>query len=111
MRAVTIKEAKARLNELIEAAERGEDVVLMRGSEHVAAIVPISAADLELAPRLTDAQAEALWRRIADERAAKRTAVFDDAAAAVAHLKGGEKASRRPGARPTATRKKAGSRR
>jgi prevent-host-death family protein len=42
MRAVTIKEAKARLNELVEAARSGEQVVLLRGSEHVAAIVPIT---------------------------------------------------------------------
>ena len=42
MQAVTIREAKARLNALVEAALRGEQVVLMRGSQHVAAIVPVS---------------------------------------------------------------------
>ena len=31
MEAVTISEAKARLNALVEAAERGEQVILMRG--------------------------------------------------------------------------------
>ena len=45
MKAVTIKEAKARLNALVEAAERGEQVVLMRGSKHVAVILPVSAED------------------------------------------------------------------
>ena len=45
MKAVTIRDAKARLNALVEAAERGEHVVLMRGSKHVAAIVPLSADD------------------------------------------------------------------
>ena len=54
MKAVTIREAKAHLNELIQAATRGEQVVLMRGSKHVAALVPLSAEELELAPRLSD---------------------------------------------------------
>ena len=44
-------------------------MVLLRGSKHVAAIVPVSADDLELAPRLTDPQAERLWRRLGEERA------------------------------------------
>jgi prevent-host-death family protein len=58
MQVVTIREAKARLNALVEAAQRGEQVVLMRGSKHVAAIVPVSAEDLELSPHLRDPQAE-----------------------------------------------------
>lgn len=86
MKAVTIREAKARLNALVEAAERGEQVVLMRGSKHVAAIVPLSAEDLELAPSLTDAQAEKLWRELDEERRAGRTAVYKSAEAAVAGL-------------------------
>ncbi|HEX9189905.1 MAG TPA: hypothetical protein VGB87_22705 [Vicinamibacteria bacterium] len=65
MQAVTIREAKARLNALIEAAERGEQVVLMRGARHVALIVPLTEADLEVSPRLTDAQAGRLWAELA----------------------------------------------
>jgi prevent-host-death family protein len=101
MQAVTIREAKARLNALVEAAERGEQVVLMRGSKHVASIVPISAADLELAPRLTDAQAGRLWGEV-------RAALKDDAglladspADAVAFL------ARPPRARPRRARARA----
>jgi prevent-host-death family protein len=86
MQTVTIREAKARLNALVEAAERGEQVVLMRGSRLVAAIVPVSAADFELAPRLTDPQAERLWRQIEDERASGASLVFDAPDKAVAHL-------------------------
>ena len=70
MRAVTIKEAKARLNELVEAAHNGEQVVLLRGSEHVAAIVPITEDDLELNLPLSDAQAEKLWQIVETERRA-----------------------------------------
>jgi prevent-host-death family protein len=88
MEAVTIREAKARLNALVEAAERGEQVVLMRGSRLVAAIVPVSAADLELAPRLSDPQAERLWRQLAAEQASGASLVFDSPGEAVAHIAG-----------------------
>ena len=86
MQTVTIREAKARLNALVNAAERGEQVVLMRGSRLVAAIVPVSAADLELAPRLTDPQAERLWRQIEGERTSGASLSFDAPERAVAHL-------------------------
>ncbi|HSF17798.1 MAG TPA: type II toxin-antitoxin system prevent-host-death family antitoxin [Vicinamibacteria bacterium] len=86
MKAVTIREAKARLNALVEAAERGEQVVLMRGSKHVAAIVPLTEDDLELAPSLTDAQAERLWRRLDEERREGSTLLFESAEDAVTHL-------------------------
>ncbi len=87
MQAVTIREAKARLNALVDAAERGEQVVLMRGSRLVAAIVPVSPEDLELAPRLTDPQAERLWKQIESERANGASLAFDGPDEAVAHLK------------------------
>jgi prevent-host-death family protein len=67
MRAVTIKEAKAHLNELVDAAVAGQQVVLMRGSKHVAAIVPVTAEELELPTRLTDEQASRLWRSLAEQ--------------------------------------------
>jgi len=86
MQAVTIREAKARLNALVEAAERGEQVVLMRGAKHVALIVPLTEADLEVSPRLTDAQAERLWRQIAAERRDEASIVMGTAAKAVAFL-------------------------
>jgi prevent-host-death family protein len=86
MEAVTIREAKARLNALVEAAERGEQVVLMRGSRLVAAIVPVSAEDLELAAHLTDPQAERLWRKLGEERASGASLVFDSPERAVAYV-------------------------
>lgn len=88
MEAVTIREAKARLNALVEAAERGEQVVLMRGSKLVAAIVPVSAGDFELAPRLTDPQAERLWRHLREERRDAPGLRFESPKAAVAFLSG-----------------------
>lgn len=86
MQAVTIREAKARLNALVEAVQRGEQVVLMRGATHVAAIVPLSADDLELSARLTDAQAGRLWRQLAAERDDGSSVIRESAAAAVAFL-------------------------
>ena len=86
MQAVTIREAKARLNALVEAAERGEQVVLMRGAKHVALIVPLTEADLEVSPRLTDAQAERLWRQITAERSDGASVIMETAAKAVAFL-------------------------
>ena len=86
MHTVTIREAKARLHALVDAAERGEQVVLMRGSRLVAAIVPVSADDVELSPRLTDPQAERLWKQIEGERASGASLVFDAPEKAVAHL-------------------------
>lgn len=86
MEAVNIREAKARLNALVEAAERGEQVVLMRGSKLVAAIVALSAEDVEIAPRLTDGQAQRFWRRLANERRDGSSVVFDSPADAVASL-------------------------
>ena len=86
MQAATIREAKARLNALVEAAERGEQVVLMRGAKHVALIVPLSQEDLEVSPRLTDAQAERLWARLAAERREGSSLVMDSPEKAVAFL-------------------------
>jgi prevent-host-death family protein len=106
MRAVTIREAKARLNELVEAATRGEQVVLMRGSKHVAALVPVSTEELELPPRLSDPQAERLWRWLASELRDGSTLAFETPEKAVAYLSG--KRATQPGGRrrPDATRRR-----
>jgi prevent-host-death family protein len=60
----TLKDAKARLNGLVQSAEAGESVILMRGSRHVAAIVPISEDDLDLKPMFSDEKANRYWHDI-----------------------------------------------
>jgi antitoxin (DNA-binding transcriptional repressor) of toxin-antitoxin stability system len=100
MQVVTIREAKARLNALVEAALRGEQVVLMRGSEHVAAIVPVSADDLELSPRLSDPQAERFWQQLVAERAGGAGLVFETPEAVVEHLSNEPSRPRRRPAKP-----------
>jgi len=106
MRAVTIREAKARLNELVEAATRGEQVVLMRGSKHVAALVPVSTEELELPPRLSDPQAEHLWRRLASELRDGSSQTFETPEMAVAYLSGKRVPRPRGRRRSDATRRR-----
>jgi len=99
MQAVTIREAKARLNALVEAAERGEQVVLMRGSKLVAAIVPVSADEVELGPRLSDPQAERLWGQLEAQRRDGSTVVMEGPEEAVAHLSPKRQTARRTSSR------------
>ncbi|HEY3359275.1 MAG TPA: hypothetical protein VGQ83_38860 [Polyangia bacterium] len=98
MRAVNIKEAKAHLNELIDAALSGEQVVLMRGSKHVAAIIPVTEAELELVTPLTDLQAQRVWADLRQEQAAGKVRTFAAAETAVEYL------ARAPRPRPPARR-------
>lgn len=64
----TLQEAKAKLNRLVEMACAGETVVLMRGTQVVAMLQPISSDDLEVSSRLTDAQAERFWKELDKEK-------------------------------------------
>ncbi len=80
---LTLQEAKAKLNRLVEAARQGEQVVLLRGSEVVASLIPLSSENLEIAPTLTDLQADRLRQEIKKER--KKT--FSNAEGAVGYLR------------------------
>ncbi|MBI4237266.1 MAG: hypothetical protein HY696_02460 [Deltaproteobacteria bacterium] len=77
-----LQEAKAKLNQLVDAAIAGEDVVLLRHSKIVATIRPLTEADLDVAPALTDGQAKRLWT----EAAAGPKKAFRSAKAAAAAL-------------------------
>lgn len=79
----TLKQAKAKLNHLVELAIQGEDVVLMRGSKHVAVIVPISENDLNLTVPLTDASAAKLWEAIESEQKSGKLRRFSSPGSAV----------------------------
>lgn len=83
MVAVTLQEAKAKLNQLVEKALAGEVVVLMRGAQIVAMIRPISSDDLEVAPMLTDAQAKRFWEEVGKEKKKR----FSDPCKAIRTLK------------------------
>ncbi len=83
MISVTLQEAKAKLNQLVEQARAGEDVVLLRGSEIVACIKPLSAEGVQIADVLTDEQAMRFWEEVGQEE----TTGFKDTHEAVAFLK------------------------
>ena len=91
MRVVNIKEAKAHLNALIDAAQAGQQVVLMRGSTPVVQLTPITEADLEVAPILTDRQAAKLLKRAREEPGKS----FPSAEEAVDYLKRSTPSSRK----------------
>ena len=82
----TIREARLKLNELIHQALDGEEVVLLHGSRPVVTLTPVTSADLELKPRLSDAQAEHFWAEISRQRAAGKVTSFASAEEAVAAL-------------------------
>ena len=71
--------------------------------------VPVTADDLELAPRLSDPQAERLWRSIEAERRTGSSVVLEAAEQAVAYLSGVRPKRRAAGsatARPPARRRR-----
>jgi prevent-host-death family protein len=69
-RVVTLTEAKARLSELLDAVERGEEIVIVRHGERIARLrayrAPEGGGDVP-APTLAEK-----WRRLRDECAADR---------------------------------------
>jgi prevent-host-death family protein len=52
MKLVTISSAKANLSALIEAAENGQQVLIMRGSQPAVTLTPVREEDLEITPRI-----------------------------------------------------------
>lgn len=80
----TLREARISLNDLVRRAQAGEQVVLLRGSRPVVTLTPVTSDDLELAPRLTDAQAVRFWEGIGRERKSGRLTSFSSGKALLA---------------------------
>ena len=53
MKLVTISDAKATLSALIDAAQRGEQVLIMRGSHPAVTLVPVSEDQIHLSPQFS----------------------------------------------------------
>lgn len=74
-RVVTLTEAKAKLSELLDAVERGEEIVIVRHGERVARLrayrAPEGGGDVP-APTLAEK-----WRRLRDECAPDRAVVAE----------------------------------
>jgi prevent-host-death family protein len=68
MLTVTISEAKAKLSALVEAAERGEDVLILRGAKPAVTLTPVTEADLALWPAVPERALAAFEREIEAER-------------------------------------------
>lgn len=66
----TISEAKARLSALIDAAERGEDVLIMRGAKPAVTLTPVREEDLALWPAVPPSALPGFAQEIVAERAA-----------------------------------------
>jgi len=79
MKAVTISEAKAKLSGLVEAAQHGEQVLIMRGSKPAVTLMPVQEEDLVIWPRLrvSDRAADALLSEAKHELAHGTSRVFD----------------------------------
>ena len=54
MKVVSIASAKANLSKLIEAAENGQQVLIMRGSQPAVTLTPVTEADLESLPQIPE---------------------------------------------------------
>ena len=52
MKTVTISEAKAKLSALVESAEKGEQILIMRGSKPAVTLIPVHDEDLVIWPSL-----------------------------------------------------------
>jgi prevent-host-death family protein len=89
MKTVTISEAKAKLSFLIEAATRGEEVLIMRGSKPAVTLTPVSEADLSLWPAIPGSALAGFEAEIeADREAGELKLLGHGAAAAAKVLKG-----------------------
>lgn len=86
MTLVTIKDAKATLNRLVAHVEKGERVILLRGSKVVASIVPTRAEELDVVPKLSDEQAERLFHQEKRETREGRAWSFPSVEAAVREI-------------------------
>jgi len=71
---VNLKEARRRLGQLVDAAERGETVVITRRGRKVARLVPMHERPLRGLPDLTDFRAslKPRGRSLTDELLAQR---------------------------------------
>ena len=77
MKTCTIAEAKDRLEGLVQAAEHGEQVLILRGSKPVAVLVPVEEEDLVYWPKLrvSDRAADALLKEAGQEYATGKAKV------------------------------------
>jgi len=72
MKTFTISEAKAKLSALVEAAERGEEVLIMRGSKPAVTLTPVREEDVVLWPAVPASALAGFEAEIEKDRQAGR---------------------------------------
>jgi antitoxin (DNA-binding transcriptional repressor) of toxin-antitoxin stability system len=68
MKLVNISQAKTHLSSLIEAAERGEEVMILRGSRPAVTLVKVTEADLHFHPEIPAKSLEEFDAEIESDR-------------------------------------------
>jgi antitoxin (DNA-binding transcriptional repressor) of toxin-antitoxin stability system len=69
MKLVNISQAKTHLSSLIEAAEQGEEVMILRGSRPAVTLLKVTEADLHFHPEISAKALEAFDSEIDKEQA------------------------------------------
>ncbi len=72
MKVVSIASAKANLSALIKAAENGQQVLIMRGSQPAVTLTPVTEADLEITPQIPEFALADFEKEIEEDRLAGR---------------------------------------
>ena len=78
MKLITVSQAKSRLSSYIKSAERGEQVVILRGSKPAVMLKPISEDDLDVIPEISPSAAAAIEAEIEQDRKAGRLLKLGD---------------------------------
>ncbi len=76
MKLVNISQAKAQLSALIEAAEKGEQIVILRGSRPAVAFLKVTESDLGLHPEISSGALSEFEAEIERERAGGQMRVW-----------------------------------
>jgi prevent-host-death family protein len=70
MRTFTISEAKAKLSALVQAAEEGQEILIMRGSKPAVTLTPVTEDELSYWPQVPKAALADFDREIEADRKA-----------------------------------------
>jgi prevent-host-death family protein len=87
MKTFTISEAKAKLSALVEAAEHGEEILIMRGSKPAVTLTPVSEDELSFWPAVPKTALVDFDREIEADRRAGGLKLLGGAAAAAKALR------------------------
>jgi prevent-host-death family protein len=87
MKTFTISEAKAKLSALVDAAERGEQILIMRGSKPAVTLTPVSEDELSLWPAVPKTALADFDREIEADREAGELKPLGHRAAAAKALR------------------------